>query len=163
MKPLLVFAPAIEYGVIGAGSPVVDVKFSVRQPDGSNWSPSNYNATAELGIVPAREALAKSLNLATARLYRDIIDRRPAEFLEKMGISRLTPGDYVNYTTSFGGMTKGMSVEENTNAFATFANGGKFIDAYIVERIEDMDGNLIFEHKAEPVDVFSPETSLYRY
>ena len=159
MKPLLVFAPAIEYGVIGAGSPVVDVKFNARQPDGSTWSPSNYNATAELGIVPAREALAKSLNLATARLYRDIIDRRPAEFLEKMGISRLTPGDYVYDTTSFGGMTKGMSVEENTNAFATFANGGKFIDAYIVERIEDMDGNLIFEHKAEPVDVFSPETS----
>ena len=63
----------------------------VQQPDGSTWSPSNYNATAELGIVPAREALAKSLNLATARLYRDIIDRRPAEFLEKMGISRLTP------------------------------------------------------------------------
>ena len=31
MKPLLVFAPAIEYGVIGAGSPVVDVKFNVRQ------------------------------------------------------------------------------------------------------------------------------------
>ena len=111
------------------------------------------------GIIPAREALAKSLNLATARLYRDIIDRRPAEFLEKMGISKLTPGDYVNYTTSYGGMTIGMSVEENTNAFATFANGGKFIDAYIVERIEDMDGNLIFEHKAEPVDVFSPETS----
>ena len=27
MKPLLVYAPAIEYGVIGAGSPVVDVKF----------------------------------------------------------------------------------------------------------------------------------------
>ena len=52
-----------------------------------------------------------------------------------------------------------MSVEENTNAFATFANGGKFIDAYIVERIEDMDGNIVFEHKAEPVDVFSPETS----
>ncbi|MCG7335539.1 penicillin-binding protein [Sporosarcina sp. ACRSM] len=159
MKPLLVYAPAIEYGVIGAGSPVVDVKFSVRQPNGSTWSPSNYNATSELGIIPAREALAKSLNLATARLYRDIIDRRPAEFLAKMGISRLDPGDYVNYSTSYGGMTRGMSVEENTNAFATFANGGQFIDAYIVERIEDMDGNLIYEHKPEPVDVFSPETS----
>lgn len=159
MKPLLVYAPAIEYGVIGAGSPVVDVKFNVRQPNGSMWSPSNYNATSELGIIPAREALAKSLNLATARLYRDIIDRRPAEFLAKMGISRLDPGDYVNYSTSYGGMTRGMSVEENTNAFATFANGGKFIDAYIIERIEDMDGNLIYEHKPEPVDVFSPETS----
>ena len=96
------------------------------------WSPSNYTKSMEYGIVPAREALAKSLNLATARLYRDILDRRPAEFLNKMGISKLLPGDYVNPSTSYGGMTVGMSVEENTNAFATFANGGQFIDAYIV-------------------------------
>ncbi len=159
MKPLLVYAPAIEYGIIGAGSPVVDVRFSVKQGSGKPWSPSNYTKSMEYGIIPAREALSKSLNLATARLYRDIVDRRPAEFLDRMGISKLVPGDYVNYATSYGGMDIGMSVEENTNAFATFANGGKFIDAYIIEKIEDMDGNLIFEHKAEPVDVFSPETS----
>lgn len=159
MKPLLVFAPAIEYGVIGAGSPVVDVKFSVQQPNGKMWAPNNYTQSQELGIVPAREALARSLNLATARLYRDIIDQRPAEFLKKMGISKLTPGDYVNYATSYGGMDVGMSVEENTNAFATFANGGQFIDAYIIEKIEDMNGNIVYEHVIEPVDVFSPETS----
>ena len=159
MKPLLVYAPAIEYGVIGAGSPVVDVKFNVRQGDGSMWSPSNYTETLESGIIPAREALAKSLNLATARLYRDIIDRRPAEFLDKMGISQLVPGDYVNYSTSYGGMDVGMSVEENTNAYATFANGGKFVDGYLIEKIEDMDGNIVFQHETKPVDVFSPETS----
>ncbi|WP_318614192.1 transglycosylase domain-containing protein [Sporosarcina sp. YIM B06819] len=159
MKPLLVYAPAIEYGFIGAGSPVVDVKFSVQQPDGTMWSPNNYTQSLELGIVPAREALARSLNLATARLYRDIIDQKPAEFLKKMGISKLTPGDYVNYSTSYGGMDIGMSVEENTNAFATFANGGQFIDAYIIEKIEDMDGKIVYEHIVEPVDVFSPETS----
>ncbi|WP_179392710.1 transglycosylase domain-containing protein [Sporosarcina sp. JAI121] len=159
MKPLLVYAPAIEYGIIGAGSPVVDVKFNVRQSNGSTWSPSNYTSSMEAGIIPAREALSKSLNLATARLYRDIIDRRPAEFLAKMGISKLVPGDYVNYSTSYGGMDIGMSVEENTNAFATFANGGKFLDAYIIEKIEDTDGNIVFQHEAKPVDVFSPETS----
>ncbi|WP_225941955.1 transglycosylase domain-containing protein [Sporosarcina limicola] len=159
MKPLLVYAPAIEYGVIGAGSPVVDVKFDVKQGNGSMWSPNNYLSTMELGIIPAREALAKSLNLATARLYRDIIDRRPAEFLEKMGFSELVPGDYVDYSTSLGGMAKGVSVEENTNAFATFANGGQFIDAYLIEKIEDMEGNIVYKHEVEPVDVFSPETS----
>jgi penicillin-binding protein len=159
MKPLLVYAPAIEYGVIGAGSPVVDVKFDVKQGDGSVWSPNNYTKSLEAGIIPAREALSRSLNLATARLYGDIVDRRPAEFLDKMGISKLVPGDYVNPSTSYGGMTIGMSVEENTNAFATFANGGKFVDAYIVEKIEDMDGNIVYQHKVEPVDVFSPETS----
>ncbi|WP_082713449.1 transglycosylase domain-containing protein [Sporosarcina koreensis] len=158
MKPLLVYAPAIEYGVIGAGSPVVDVKFEI--PDGSGtWSPSNYNAEAESGIIPARKALAQSLNLPTARLYREIVDKRPAEFLEKMNFSQLQPQDYVNYSTSFGGMNKGVSVEENTNAFATFANGGQFIQSYMIERIEDMAGNVVYQHEVEPVDVFSPETS----
>lgn len=154
MKPLLVYAPAIEYGAIGAGSPVVDVRFKV-----GGWSPTNYIPSMEMGIIPAREALARSLNLATARLYREIIDKRPAEFLEKMGFSKLVPDDYENLSASFGGMSVGVSVEENTNAFATFANGGQFIDAYIIERIEDMDGNIVYQHEIEPVEVFSPQTS----
>lgn len=157
MKPLLVFAPAIEYGYIGAGSPVVDVKFNAAT-SGGPWSPNNYSHN-ELGIIPAREALAKSQNLATARLYRDIIDRKPADFLKKMGFSKLQPTDYESLSASFGGMQVGTSVEENTNAYATFANGGKFIDAYMIEKIEDMNGNLIYQHEVEPVDVFSPQTS----
>ncbi len=113
----------------------------------------------ENGIIPARQALAESLNLPTARLYKEILDRRPAEFLEKMNFTKLHPEDYVNPSTSFGGMRVGVSVEENTNAFATFANGGKFIQTYMIERIEDMAGNVVYEHEIKPVDVFSPETA----
>lgn len=156
MKPLLAYAPALEYGVIGAGSPVVDVKFK-RSYD--NYEPVNYNPTQELGIISARQAVKTSQNLPVLRLYDSILDRRPATFLEKMGFSRLTEGDFVNLSTSIGGITHGASVEENTNAFATFANKGKFIDAYMIERIEDLDGNTIFEQKSEPVDVFSEETA----
>lgn len=159
MKPLLVYGPAIEYGVIGAGSPVVDVKFNIKQPNGEMWSPNNYIKTMELGIIPARDALSKSLNLATARLYNDIIDRRPADFLKKMDFSRLDPSDYYYPSASFGGTKRGVSVEENTNAFGTFANNGKFIDAYMIEKIVDTNGNIIYQHEVEPVDVFSPETS----
>lgn len=153
MKPLAVYAPAIEYGLIGAGSPVVDVKFN------TNWKVANFNASQELGIISARQALATSQNLAAARLYRDIIDRRPAEFVEKMGFSRLHEFDYTNPSFSIGGMETGTSVEENTNAFATFANDGKFIPTYMIDKIEDMDGNIIYQHKVEPVEVFSPQTA----
>ena len=154
MKPLLVYGPAIEYGVIGAGSPVVDVKL-----ENSSWKPSNYIENEERGIIPAREALAHSQNLPVVRLYDSIIDRRPATFLEKMGFSKLAPADYEVLPTSIGALTNGVSVEENTNAFATFANGGQFIDAYMIDKIVDLDGNVIYEHKVEPVQVFSPETS----
>lgn len=154
MKPLLVYAPAIEYGVIGAGSPLVDVKFSI-----GSWSPNNYLTNDERGLIPAREALADSQNISALRLYYDILNRRPAEFLAKMDFSQLKPEDYTNLATGIGALQKGTTVEENTNAFATFANGGQFIDAYMIEKIEDQDGNLIYQHKVEPVQVFSPETS----
>lgn len=154
MKPLLVYAPAIEYGTIGAGSPVVDVKFSV-----GGWSPSNYSANDERGLIPAREALASSQNLSALRLYHSILNNRPAQFLEKMDFSKLQPSDYENLSTGIGALEIGTTVEENTNAFATFANGGQFIDAYMIEKIEDLDGNIIYQHEVEPVQVFSPETS----
>ena len=154
MKPLLVYGPAIEYGVIGAGSPVVDVKFKYK-----GWAPTNYIQNEERGIIPARVALAHSQNLTAIRLYDQIIDRRPAELLKKMGFSKLTEGDFVNLATSIGALEYGTTVEENTNAFATFANGGKFIDAYMIDRIEDVDGNIIYNHTPEPVQVFSPEAS----
>lgn len=156
MKPLLAYGPALEYGLIGAGSPVVDVKF-IRRSD--KYSPSNYNPNEERGIIPAREALAHSQNLPALRLYDSIIDRKPATFLEKLGFSTLKKGDYTNLSTSIGGLEEGTTVEENTNAYAAFANNGQFIDAYLIDKIVDLDGNVIYEHKAEPVQVFSPETS----
>ena len=156
MKPLLAYAPALEYGVIGAGSPVVDVKF---KRDYDNYEPVNYIPTQELGIIPARQAVASSQNLALLRLYDSILDRRPATYLDKMGFSKLTEGDYVHLSTAIGGITHGATVEENTNAYTTFANEGKFIDAYMIDRIEDLDGNVIYEHEVEPVEVFSPETA----
>lgn len=156
MKPLLVYAPAIEYGLIGAGSPVVDVKF-VRSYD--DYAPTNYFPNEERGLIPARLALAHSQNLTALRLYDQILDRRPAEFLAKMGFQKLHEKDYVNLSTGIGAMEIGSSVEENTNAFATFANNGQFIDAYMIEKIIDLDGNIVYEHKAKPVEVFSPETA----
>ncbi len=156
MKPLLAYGPALEYGVIGAGSPVVDVKFT-RKSDG--YKPSNYNENEERGIIPAREALAHSQNLTALRLYDSIIDKKPATFLEKLGFSSLTQGDYVNLATSIGGLENGTTVEENTNAYAAFANSGQFIDAYMIDKIVDLDGNVIYEHKVEATPVFSEETS----
>ncbi len=55
-----------------------------------------------------------------------------------MGFCKLTDEDYVNLSTAIGGLKIGATVEENTNAFATFANGGQFIDAYMIDKIVDL-------------------------
>ena len=149
MKPLLVYAPAIEYGLIGAGSPVADVQFTT-----GSYSPKNFITTEQMGVISARQALASSQNLAAVRLYAQIMDKKPSEFLTKMGFTNTAEGGPAD---ALG--TVDTTVEENTNAFGTFANGGKFIKTHMIDRIEDMDGNIVFEHKVEPVDVFSPQTS----
>ena len=78
-----------------------------------------------------------------------------------MGFTSLTEADFVNRSTALGGLTNGVTVEENTNAFGTFANSGKFIDAYMIEKITDKEGNIIYQHEVKPVDVFQPANSLF--
>lgn len=154
MKPLLVYAPAIQYGVIGAGSPVADIKFNI-----GSWSPSNYTETDERGLISAREALKDSQNLPAIRLYAQIMNRRPANLLVKNGFTNLVADDYTNYATAIGALKYGVTVEENTNAYATFANQGKFVDAYMISKIVDNKGKIIYKHKSKSKKVFSKQTA----
>ncbi len=153
MKPLIVYGPALEYGVIGAGSPLVDVKIA------NGYAPNNFNVDEERGLVSARDALEDSLNIPAARLYNEIINRRPVEYLLQLGVEELQAEDFETPSTSLGALRKGITVEENTNAYQAIANNGQFIDGYMIEKIVDLDGNVIYEHKAEPVQVYSPETA----
>ena len=80
-----------------------------------------------------------------------------------MGFTSLTEDDYTNRSTALGGLTNGVTVEENTNAFGTFANNGQFIDAYMIDKITDKEGNIVYQHEVKPVDVFSPQTAYLTY
>ncbi|XXM71770.1 transglycosylase domain-containing protein [Lysinibacillus sphaericus] len=153
MKPLLAYAPALEYGYISPGTPIPDVELNIN-----GWTPQNYSLN-ERGLYPARLALAESLNLPAVRTYTNIYDRNPFnEFLMKMDFSKLGRVDN-NLSLALGATTQGVTVEENVNAYATFANGGKFVDAYMIDKIIDQDGNVVFEHKSTPVDVYTPQTA----
>ncbi|MDR7000533.1 transglycosylase domain-containing protein [Neobacillus niacini] len=157
MKPLLVYGPAIELGKASPGTVLPDVALSLNPASSSPW-PHNYDLRYS-GLVSARYALAWSFNVPAVKLYRDIINQRPAKYLEKMGFSSLRSEDYTNLSTAIGSLSNGVTVEENTNAFTTFANGGKFIDAYMIDKIVDKDGKVIYQHQVKPVKVFTPQTA----
>lgn len=157
MKPLLVYGPAIELGSISPGSILPDVPLKLNPASSSPW-PRNYSGGYS-GLVSARYALTKSYNVPAVKAYVDILDQRPAEYLAKMGFTSLTDGDYTNRSTALGGLEVGVTVEENVNAFGTFANGGQFVDAYLIDQIEDKDGKIIYQHETKSVDVFSPQTA----
>ncbi|GIN86900.1 hypothetical protein J6TS2_32860 [Heyndrickxia sporothermodurans] len=156
MKPLLVYAPAMEMGITSPGTVIADSDTGIRN-NGRPW-PTNFSGRY-YGLVTTREALAKSHNVTAVKVYQRTINQRPAQYLAKMGFSDLVPVDYENLSTGLGGLTKGVTVEENVNAYTTFANDGQFIDSYLIDKITDKNGKVIYKHKVKPVNVFSRQTS----
>jgi penicillin-binding protein 1B len=157
MKPLLVYGPAIELGKASPGTPLPNVALNFIPGRAKPW-PQNYDFRYS-GLVSARYALAKSYNVPAVKLYSEIIDQKPAKYLEKMGFTSLRKDDYTTLAAALGSLANGVTVEENTNAFATYANGGKFIDAYMIEKIVDSNGKIVYQHEVKPVDVFKPQTA----
>lgn len=153
MKPLLVYAPAMEIGIVQPGTIVADMPFSI-----GTYSPKNYGGGYH-GLTSIREALKYSYNIPAVKTYAKSISHNPITYLEKMGFTSIYQEDHGALSLALGGMTYGVTVEENVNAFATFANSGEFVDAYLIEKIEKKDGQTIYEHQPVKQKVFSPQTA----
>ena len=156
MKPLLGYAPAMELGLVQPGTPLPDVKFQM-----GDWTPSNYSVNSEKGIVSAREALAKSYNLPAARLMQGMlqVDNNPARYLVDLGMAdSIEQVQTENVAPAILG-TYFSTVEENTVGFASFANGGEKVEPYMIEKITDEEGNVVFEHEVKSTKVYSPQTA----
>lgn len=87
-----------------------------------------------------------------------LTDHKPQEYIEKMNFSRISENNLSNLSAALGGGIE-MTVEENTAAYAALANGGQYNPGYMIEKIVDLDGNVVFEHKVEPTQIYKPETA----
>lgn len=159
-KPLAVYAPAIEMNLITPASRVPDSPIGDQATaySGAPWNVTNIGEVVSNTLVTAREALYQSMNNPTGKLYLEMLERgmEPYKYMDMMNYTQIDD-DKANAAFSLGaGRT---SVAEQTTGFATFANQGDYVDYYLIEKIEDADGNIVYQHEAERRDVFSPETA----
>lgn len=148
------YAPGFELGAFQPGSVFADVPTSY-----GGYSPKNYGG-AYYGLVTVREAMKNSYNVTAVKAYSKIIDQDIiGQFISKMGFKTIDQSEAGNRALALGGLTYGVTVEENTSAFTTFSNYGLYRKSYMIEKITDSEGNIIYEHKDEPVEVFSPQTA----
>lgn len=87
-----------------------------------------------------------------------------AELASKVGVnkSQLYLTDKGNPTAPPNNLplgTQPVTPLEVASAYATFANDGFYNEPYYVERIEDRDGNVLYQHEAKPVPVIEPQTA----
>lgn len=161
MKPILVYGPGIDLGFISPGSVYPDVNTPVYDGAGIPYKPENV-LKEYYGLVTAREALTQSHNVSTVKIFDALMEvHDPFKYMDLLGMDSLKDQNYKYESAALG--PANVTVEENTNAFAAIANKGQFIDAYMIEKIVDKHGEVIYEHKAEPVQVFSEQAAYLVY
>ncbi|HEY2493973.1 MAG TPA: transglycosylase domain-containing protein [Paenibacillus sp.] len=159
MKPIAAYLPALDSGAIQPASIVDDAPIILKDGQKGYHIPKNSSRGYE-GLVTARYALNKSKNTIALKLFNNVITIDKAwDFSKKLGITTLQKSDYSAQTGVLGGLAKGVSVEELTNAYSSIPNQGNFIDAYMIEKIVDSNGKIVYQHEKKPVRVFSQQTA----
>ena len=119
LKPFL-YALALDRQVLTAASLIEDSPVEVPTARGI-YKPENYDNSFK-GNVPARVALASSLNVPAVKvLMLAGVDDFTAK-LNDLGFSDLRDGDYYGFSLALG--TLDVSLYELTNAYRTLATGG---------------------------------------
>ncbi|HSW36356.1 MAG TPA: PBP1A family penicillin-binding protein [Candidatus Limnocylindrales bacterium] len=155
IKPIIVYAPAFEEGVLaGASTPLDDSPFT--GPRG--WQPQNFDLKFR-GMIPAREALYISYNVPAVRAFQALGTRLGVRYAERMGISTIHPGEVDNLSLSLGAFTRGVSPLDMAQAYSVLANSGVKVDLHVVRKIVNHDGVLIYENQVNPRQVLSPQSA----
>ncbi|MGY3766573.1 transglycosylase domain-containing protein [Vagococcus vulneris] len=157
MKPILAYAPAIDKGIIGSESQLADFPMKYRD---NNDEVKNYSDFGSKSFKSVRESLKWSLNIPVVNLYDTMLtsNANPKEYFEKMNIG-LNPEEYTRESIALGGTDHGLTVYEETSAYATLANRGTYNEGYTIDKITDASGKVVYEHKANPINVFKPSTA----
>ncbi|MBQ1821348.1 MAG: PBP1A family penicillin-binding protein [Clostridia bacterium] len=146
IKPILVYAPALEAGYTAASMLLDDAT------DFGDYTPRNANGRYA-GWITMREAVTKSLNLPAVSLFRDLGVSYCKAFAARFGIPFDVRDD--SLTLALGGFTYGVSPYRLCGAYAALASGGIYREPYVITRITDRAGTVLYRHTPEETRVMS--------
>ena len=151
-KPVSTYAAAVDaYGYLP--SSIVD---DTPRTFAGGYTPGNAGG-ATYGRVTLREALSRSLNIATVALADSIGTPALRAYAQRFGLE-LSPKD-VNLSLALGSLTDGVSPADLGAAYCALANGGSRVTAHAIEFIEDADGRVVYRAPADGERAVSPETA----
>lgn len=163
MKPIGVYAPAIDYGIINYSTAIEDNYFDMRIDEKTGkekpW-PRNYNGQYTEANIPVVNAIAKSLNTIAVKTLDMLGVSNSYHFVkDTLHVTGLEPSDEAIAPMSLGSVTIGISPLEVAAAYAIFGNAGKYTTPHCYTTVEDAEGNVILETKVTTVQAISEETA----
>ena len=152
IKPILAYGIAIDQGLMGSAS-----MLSNYPTNFSSGDPIMHADSRGTAMIDLPEALNASWNIPAYWTYKLLREKgvNVKGYMDKMGYSI---SDYTVESLPLGGGIE-VSVAQHTNGFQTLANNGAFQERYMIEKITNRLGQVVYEHKAEPVQVYSPASA----
>ncbi|MBP1737382.1 MAG: Multimodular transpeptidase-transglycosylase [Oscillospiraceae bacterium] len=160
IKPLSVYSPALEMGLITPASVFDDVPYKLI--NGSAWPVNSYDYYK--GLLTVNEAVEVSSNPVAVKVLADLVTPKKAyEYLtEKFGITSLDESNDINIAPmALGGLTNGVSTYEMAAAYATFARDGMYAKPRTYTKVLSADGDVLLENSGTGNYVLSENTVFY--
>lgn len=152
IKPVSTYAAAIDaHGF----TPTSFIEDTPREFSGG-YTPGNAGGNS-YGVVTLREALSRSLNIATVDLADLIGVPAVRNYAVRFGLDLSWQDN--NLALSLGSMTHGVSPANLCAAYAALANGGMKVTPHIVRRIVNAEGQTLYEAPNPTEQAVQPATA----
>ena len=151
IKPLLYYA-ALEQGFTPATqmlSELTTFRFEDNQPE---YTPHNFNNQYAEDQITMAQALALSDNVFAVKTHLFLGEKTLVDTAKRFGITTEMAA-----VPSLALGTSGVRVIEMANAYSLFANGGKKVQPVLIKRVENHEGEVIYEQKQEPEAILRPD------
>ncbi len=150
-KPI-VYATAIEQAGFSQATLLDDGKRVFKQKGQADYEPANSDGKYD-DVKTIRWHMDRSRNIPAIEALEAATPEAVAARARELGY-----GDVQPYYSIALGTTEARPID-HTAAIAAFANGGVKMDPYFVSRVEDADGNVVYEATPRETRVWSPQTA----
>ena len=169
IKPLSVYSPAVEFGMISPISIVDDYPLYIRE-DGTPW-PYNSGSTKYRGLTTIKDALTRSVNTIAVRIVENMVtpaesfkfveERYHIDLVDELVVGNQVKSDKDTAPLALGGLTQGVNTRDMAEAYATFANNGVYTESRTYTRVEDSSGVVILQKDPVREPVIKDTTAYY--
>lgn len=158
IKPLTVYAPAVDLGYITYSTVIDDTPIKINENTGEYWpfnAPQRYE-----GKININYAILKSKNTVAVKVLEKLTPEYSYNFAkEKLGLESLVKSDMDYSPMALGGLTHGLTVMEVTSAYSMFPNNGVRSSARLYTQVYDNGGNLLLETPEKHTIAISDSTA----
>ena len=148
MKPFLYYE-ALENGFTAASS-FISEKTIFNLSNNKIYTPKNYNDKYANGPLSMGAAISYSDNIYAIKTHLFLGEDKLVSIANRLGINTK-----LEAVPSLALGTSEISLIEMVNAYASFANMGDKVNGHLINKIEDFNGNVLYEYKNEKINILN--------